>query len=311
MVVLLIYLFAFLFGFLLILGLGYRPEAWVVVKRLQDISEGGDAGIEAAIANRYRVAWWERVGLPALRLLGKALVRFTPVGYPERLQARLEAAGAHGKFGALEFVGVRLLCLLLAAGGILLSYWWQEAGPLRLALWILIAVVGYLLPQATLDGAVSRRQAAIRRSMPDILDLLVVSVEAGLGLDGAMQKVVDKVKSPLAEEFDRVLGEVRLGKPRSAALRDMAKRVSLTELSSFVAALYQAEVLGVSIAHVLTVQAETVRERRRHLAREQAARLPVKMLVPLVFFIFPGLFVILLGPAAIQIQAQVFRVLGR
>jgi len=304
------FVMVFMSAFLLALGALYRPEAWAVSERLQEMAQGGDVGLQAAIADRYRLPAWERVTLPGLRVIGRAIAGLTPASMVARVQARLEAAGAPPKFGAREFIALRVLSLVVfTAVGLLLSGW-VPVGALRIAWWALFVLFGLLLPSALLNRAVYGRQTAIRRSMPDILDLLVVSVEAGLGLDGAMGKVVEKVKGPLAEEFGRVLEEIRLGKSRGIALKDMARRVGLSELSSFVAALYQAEVLGVSVAHVLTVQAETVRERRSHQAREQAARLPVKLLFPLVFFIFPALFIVILGPGAIQIQG-LLKVLGR
>lgn len=304
------YLSSFAFAFLLVLGLFYRPEAWAVVRRLDELSAAGEAAIEQATPGRYEQSWWQRVGLPAFRWLGRGTVRFTPVGLRSRTQARLEAAGAPGRLGPLEFQGIRALSIGVSVLLALLLARYLPVGPVRMAGVLLAVLCGVLVPDSVLNNAVYKRQTKVRRSMPDILDLLVVSVQAGLGLDGAMGKVVDKVKGPLPEEFGRVLEEVRLGKPRGAALKDMARRVGIPELSSFVAALYQAEVLGVSVAHVLTVQAETVRERRSHLAREAAGRLPVKMLFPLVFFIFPALFVVIIGPGVIQMREVLFKVLG-
>ena len=152
-----------------------------------------------------------------------------------------------------------------------------------------------------LQRTVSERQAGIRRVLPDTLDLLTVSVEAGLGLDGAMQKVVEKLRSPLSDEMVRALQEMRIGKLRVEALRNMAKRARVQELTTFVAAICQADQLGVSIAHVLKVQSDTLRTVRSQKAREAASKLPVKMLFPLVFCIFPALFVIILAPGVINI----------
>jgi tight adherence protein C len=163
-------------------------------------------------------------------------------------------------------------------------------------------VIGLILPDFILQQIINSRQYRIRKSLPDILDLLIVSVEAGLGFDGAMQKVVDKVKGPFPEELGRVLEEMRLGKSRMAALQDMAKRIAVTEVSTFVAAIYQADQLGVSIARVLNVQADTMRLARSQRIREMAAKLPVKMLFPLVFFIFPAIFVVVIGPGVIEIM---------
>jgi len=298
--------FAFLSAFLVVVGIRYRPEAWAVVERLQGM--GGQAEARPA-ADPLAAPWWERLLLPAVRGVGNAIGRMNPLGV-RRVQARLEAAGAPAWLRAPEYIGLRTLSWVGFPLLAVLTAWLIPAGLMRVSWYLLLLAIGFFTPDAMLNSKVGKRQAAVRRTMPDILDLLVVSVQAGLGLDGAMGKVVEKVNSPLAEEFGRVLEEIRLGKPRGAALKDMANRIGLPELSAFVAALYQAETLGVSVAHVLTVQADTVRERRSFLAREHAAKLPVKMLFPLVFFIFPALFVVLLGPSAIAIYNVVFKALG-
>jgi tight adherence protein C len=170
--------------------------------------------------------------------------------------------------------------------------------------------VGFWLPDIVLQRVIETRQTSIRRNLPDVLDLLVVSVEAGVGFDGAMQRVVDKSRGALADELARVLEQVRLGKSRAEALRRMGERTQVADLISFVAAVQQAETLGVSIAKVLRAQADAARERRSQRAREAAAKLPVKLLFPLVFFIFPALFVVILGPGAIRF-AELFKVLGK
>ena len=142
----------------------------------------------------------------------------------------------------------------------------------------------------------------MRRSLPDVLDLLTISVEAGLGFDAAVLRVTEKLGGVLGEEFSRVLQETKMGKSRREALRDMAARVGVDDVSSFVNAVIQAEQLGVSIGSVLRLQSQAMRVKRRQRAEEAALQAPVKMLFPLIFFIFPGLFVVLLGPAVIQIM---------
>jgi tight adherence protein C len=166
----------------------------------------------------------------------------------------------------------------------------------------LAGVVLLLLPDFLLQQAIGRRQYQIRKSLPDILDLLIVSVEAGLGFDGAMAQVMEKMKGPFPQELRRVLQEMQLGKARVIALKDMAARINVTEVSTFVAAIYQADQLGVSMAKVLHVQAETMRVARSQRIREMAAKLPVKMLFPLVFCIFPAIFAILIGPGILSIM---------
>ena len=145
------------------------------------------------------------------------------------------------------------------------------------------------------------RGKEIQRDLPDILDLLTVSVEAGLGFDAALVKVVERKKGPLADEFGIVLREIRVGKPRKEALRELSERVKVDDITSLVSAVIQADQLGVGISNILRIQAEQVRTKRRQQAEESAMKAPIKMLFPLVFFIFPTLFVVLLGPAIIQI----------
>ena len=163
------------------------------------------------------------------------------------------------------------------------------------------AYLGYALPEFWLGGRVKKRQKAILMQIPDALDLLTISVRAGLGFDGALGKVVEKLQGPLTEEFRRALAEIRVGKPRRDALRDIVPRTEVTALTNFIGAIIQAEQLGVSISKVLQVQSEQLRIERRQRAEEMAAKAPIKMLFPLVGCIFPSLFIVILGPAIILI----------
>ncbi len=161
--------------------------------------------------------------------------------------------------------------------------------------------IGFLLPEFWLGNKIKARQKVILKMIPDTLDLLTISVRAGLGFDGALAKVVEKLPGPLTDEFRRALAEVRVGKARREALRDMVPRTNVQPLSNFIGAIIQAEQLGVSISKVLQVQSEQLRIERRQRAEEMAARAPIKMLFPLVGCIFPSLFIVILGPALISI----------
>ena len=163
------------------------------------------------------------------------------------------------------------------------------------------ALFGYTVPEFWLGGRVKKRQKAILLMIPDALDLLTISVRAGLGFDAALGKVVEKLKGPLSDEFRRALAEVRVGKARRDALRDIVPRTEVVPLTNFIGAIIQAEQLGVSISKVLQVQSEQLRIERRQRAEEQAAKAPIKMLFPLVGCIFPSLFIVILGPAIILI----------
>jgi len=292
----------------LIVASAMRPALAVVRERIDDYllpqqeTVRGHPWLEDAFGNR--------VLRPLLRTLGRAANRLTPAGALDKIRLRLETAGNPRYLGPLEWVGLRVLspALIIPLGLIGLRYA-DLAGIVWVLAVIVIVSVGIWLPEIALQRIVEKRQTAIRRALPDALDLLVVSVEAGVGFDGAMQKVVEKGQGPLRDEMARVLEEVRLGKSRADALRDMGRRTQVPDLISFVAAVQQAETLGVSIAKVLRVQADAARERRSQRARETAAKLPVKLLFPLVFCIFPSLFIVILGPGAIRF-AELFKYLG-
>ncbi|MGB9587961.1 MAG: type II secretion system F family protein [Armatimonadota bacterium] len=297
---LIIALLAFGTAALLTIGLTMRSERAIIRERLAEVDESATA--PSAVDLEFEAAFRERVLLPCLRSLARIGLRLTPRGTLRSIEEKLEMAGRPWNLTARDFIGLRVLSLavFIIIGLSLVKL--METGPvLELVMLILIVFIGAVLPDYLLQSAINSRQASIRRSLADTLDLLTVSVEAGLGLDGAMQKVVEKLKNPLSEELSRALREMQIGKLRAEALKDMASRVRVQELSSFVASICQAEQLGVSIARVLRVQGDTIRSQRSQRARETAAKLPVKMLFPLVFCIFPAIFVVIAGSGAISI----------
>ena len=286
---------------LLIVGLTMRSEREIMQERMRMHSQSGGATV-SSVELDLEAAFRERVVLPFLRWLADIGMRFTPSGAIQAVEEKLETAGRPWNLGGREFMGLRVLSIALSVLLGVASAKIIDASPfLRVVLLIIIIFIGAILPDYLLQRAVNQRQLRIRRALADTLDLLSVSVEAGLGLDGAMQIVVEKLKGPLSDEMERALQEMQIGKLRAEALKDMAKRVKVPELSSFVAAICQADQLGVSIAKVLRVQGETLRSQRSQKARETAAKLPIKMLFPLVIFIFPAIFVVIAGPGAIQI----------
>jgi tight adherence protein C len=220
------------------------------------------------------------------------------------MQHKLDLAGNPYGWGPTEFLGVRLLATLVLGGlgfAVLLMAS-HLPFPQRIGMVVLAVAVGYYLPILWLRSKTTNRQKDVLRSLPDALDLLTICVEAGLGFDAAMTKVADKWDNELSRAFTRVIQELQLGKLRREALRDMSDRTEVPDLSTFVAAIIQADQLGVSIARVLRIQSDQMRMRRRQRAEEQARSAGIKMLPAIVFFIFPAIFVILLGPAVIKIM---------
>src|SRR5688572_14153580 len=213
----------------------------------------------------------------------------------DKTRRRLLLAGSPNRWTASDWLGVKLFAALGAAGlGAVLTAL-MDATLLPLGI-IVGGGLGFLLPELWLGMTIKRRQKAIMKSLPDALDLLVISVEAGLGFDAAMARVVSKSDNALSRELARVMAEMRVGRPRREALKDLVARTQVPDLSQFVSALIQAEQLGVSVSQVLTVQADQMRVLRRQRAEAEAQQAPLKMLFPMLIFIFPALCLMILGP---------------
>lgn len=229
--------------------------------------------------------------------------RFTPSGYVDKVKQRYASLGISGSDAVDRFLAVRVVTIALIPVAFVLTYLvLQPPGLLKHGLFVLLTLGLLLGPDSSLSRKVGVRKLEIRRGLPDVLDLLVISVEAGLGFEQALDRTVASVPGALTDEFSRMLGEVRAGASRSDAMRNMELRVSVPELRSFVLAIMQADTFGVSIGRVLRAQADEMRVKRRQLAQEQAMKAPVKMLIPMVFCVFPALFIIVLGPAIINIS---------
>lgn len=240
------------------------------------------------------------IGPVVLRISG-FLKRFTPIGYLEKKQHQLTLAGSPGNMDAPSLVVIKMLGTIV---GIVLGFFlidFGSGGFQRTVLFLMPIALGFFGPDAWLARKIDERKLLMQRALPDVLDLLVISVEAGLGFDSALSRVVATVPGPLSEEFFRMLQETRVGVSRRDAMRHLMDRTDLDELRSFLLAMIQAEAFGVTIANVLRVQADEMRVKRRQRAQEKAFAAPVKLVFPLVFCIFPSLFIVLLGPAAIQI----------
>lgn len=242
----------------------------------------------------------ERVGLPAIERLAGLVRRHTPAGRLAALERRLLLAGTPAGWSVDRVLAAKVL---LGGAAAVLGVLRFVTGPSTLVLLVTIgaAVAGFFAPDLALRNTAEKRQERIKRSLADTIDQLTVAVQAGLGLDAAIARVGATAKGPLGAELARVVQDVRAGMGRQDALLAMADRTQLTELRQVVLALTQAEKLGVPVARTLQVQSDELRVRRRQHAEEQAAKLPVKILFPMVLFILPALFIVILGPAAISI----------
>ncbi|MCB9432523.1 MAG: type II secretion system F family protein [Ardenticatenaceae bacterium] len=244
----------------------------------------------------------DRVLVPIARRISDFVVKLTPQSTLERTTHQLELAGNPRNMTAAGFWILRLLVMVLfgALGFLVASN--NQAGVSRTLAYIFGAlVIGFFIPGMVLRSRIDRRKQAIIKKLPDALDLMTICVEAGLAFNGAMQRVAEKWDDPLANEFGRVLQEMQLGKSRRQALRDMVDRMEVPDVTSFIAAILQADQLGGGVSKILRIQSEQMRIRRRQRAEEKAQQAPVKMLFPLVFLIFPSVLMVLLGPAALQV----------
>ncbi len=247
----------------------------------------------------------ERIIYPLARKVGDIATRFTPQNALNNINMKLELAGNPGNMDPAMFLTLQFFAAIAFGGLMVLVFIFAKIGwsvGLRLLLILLFTILGFYFPQLWLTSKINRRQHEVRKAMPDALDLLTICVEAGLGFDAAMSKVSEKWQNELSLSFARVLQEIQLGKLRRDALRDMADRLGLPEMTSFVAAVIQSEMLGVSMAKVLRIQSEQMRVRRRQLAEEMAHKAPIKMLIPMGLLIFPSLMIVLLTPAGLRLM---------
>lgn len=293
---------AFLTLILLAVGLTMQTERQIMLERVRKY--GYEEATQAPIlTDDLLPSFAERIARPLARRFARLGRGLSPSQGHDVLAQRLVSAGNPLGLTPTEFPALKGLAVVVAlaiGGGIAITA--QLGGTQVLLILILAFCLGYYIPEKWLSSKIASRKAQILRELPNAIDLLNVSVEAGLGFDGAIARIVDKTTGPLSDEFFRVLREMRLGKTRVDALRDMAARSDVHELGGFVAAVYQAEELGASLTTVLRVQGQMIRSRRRMRAREVAAKLPVKMLFPLIFFIFPSIFIVVIGPGVIQLM---------
>jgi tight adherence protein C len=247
----------------------------------------------------------ERILLPGAKRVGRSLVRLTPFDLDRKVAEQLVYAGNPPAWDAERVVALKVVGAI--AGGIgagLLMAMVPLRPVLEIAFIALVAAVGYSLPTAHVKSMAAKRQKTIRKQLSDVMDLLTISVEAGLGFDSALAQVTKNVPGPLAEEIGRLLQESQIGVSRPDSFRHLAERTNVAELQGFVLSMIQADLFGVSIANVLRSQSQELRHKRRQRAEETAQKIPVKLLFPMIFMVLPALFIIVLGPGAIKIYQQ-------
>jgi tight adherence protein C len=248
---------------------------------------------------------FDRTLRPLMRNLSGVGARLTSRERIGRTEGRLAEAGYPYGMRTVDFLGLKVVAAGAAAGLAFLVFGVALGGPSTgFILALGGAVLGFFVPDYWLSWRIRKRRKAVLLAIPDSLDLLTISVKAGLGFDAALGRVVEKTRGPLSDEFRRALAEVRIGKPRRDALKEMVARVNVPALASFIGAIIQAEQLGVAIARVLEIQSEQLRIERRQRAEEMAAKAPIKMLFPLIGCIFPSMFIVILGPAMILIAVN-------
>jgi tight adherence protein C len=300
---LLLALFAGLGVLMIFIGLARSPStntAQMVQQRLSVY--GGEKPVTLEEMELQR-PFSERFLRPAIERLGSLLSRSTPQKARQDMMNRLDLAGRPGNLTPEDFAAVRIVAAaVMAAVGLLVGL--LLANPVYLAISIVLgAILGYYLPVLWLKQKVDARRAEIQKGLPDAMDLLVIAVDAGLGFDAALARVTDKYKNALSDEFAKVLREVSLGRPRLEAMDEMGRSSGVEDLHNFIQAIIQSEQFGTGIGKILRIQADEMRRKRRQRAQEKAAQATLKMMLPMVGCIFPTLWIVLLGPAALILLA--------
>jgi tight adherence protein C len=296
-------LFAGLGVLMIFIGLARTPSTNTAAMVQQRLSVyGGEKPVTLEEMELQR-PFSERFLRPAIERLGSLLSRSTPQKARQNLMNRLDLAGRPGNLTPEDFAAVRIVAAaVMAAIGLLLGL--LLANPVYLVISLAVgAVLGYYLPVLWLKQKVDARRSEIQKGLPDAMDLLVIAVDAGLGFDAALARVTDKYRNALSDEFAKVLREVSLGRPRLEAMDEMGRSSGVEDLHNFIQAIIQSEQFGTGIGKILRIQADEMRRKRRQRAQEKAAQATLKMMLPMVGCIFPTLWIVLLGPAALILLA--------
>lgn len=251
----------------------------------------------------YSRSFSDRVVKPALDGIGKFLMRLAPAEMVSNLEKKIIMAGRPYGLSAKNWFGIQAVATV-ALPLLIVFLMLQAKADIGKTILLAAAVctMGVMIPNLILNGKIRDRQKSVLKTMPDVMDLLTVSVEAGLGFDAALSKVVDKMPGTLSEEFKVLLQEIKVGKSRKEAMYQMAERIGIPDFRSFINAVIQADQLGVSLGRVLRIQSDQIRNNRRQRIQEKAMKAPIKMLIPMVVFIFPVIFIVLLGPTVLNLM---------
>ncbi len=313
---LLIFIALCIFGGLVLLGFAFQPssETTSISQRLEGLRASGQkkaASGSLRDQDEMSKSLFVRMVIPMIDRSSKFFSQLTPITSLNRARVSIAQAGMQGKVTPTQITTFSYILMLLIPF-MSLSFAGLPTGLISKSTFILAigALLGYRLPFGYIQGKAKARQNEIRKALPFTLDLISISVEAGMALDGAMAIVMEKSRGPMADELNLTLREIRLGKGRNEALTDMADRVGLEELKSFVTAVTYIARLGGSLVDVIRIQAQAMRIKRRQRAEEKAMKTPVKIMIPLVFFIFPSMFIVILGPAGVQIYEALQQVPG-
>ena len=289
--------------FLCGVALARRPRTVTVRDRLENIGTSVRPAVRGLEEIELAKPFSERVTKPLLKRMSRLAARLAPGSNAENIAAKLAMAGNPRNLTVEMFLGLKVaVAIFLALTTLLMQFLLPPLIPpptaTTLVLYTIVGgLVGFFLPELWIKDEARKRQKAIRKVLPDTIDVLSISVEAGLGFDSAIGRICAKTHNPLTVEFDKYLTEIRLGKARREALRMIQTRTGVEDLNTFIGAVIQADQLGVSIAKILRMQSEQLRMKRRQRAEQKAQQAPLKMLFPMILFIFPSVFVVILGPS--------------
>lgn len=292
----------------LLIGIGAGIFVFALTRTRQIVADTPSA-VEVALGEaepaeeELETSFIYRAVEPLLSLFAGVVRRLSPAKRIQILRDRIVYAGLESR------TSIESILALKAISGVFVAVFTLVIRPVTVPVWLWVVALGFagsFIPDIILDGRARARQTEIARDLPEALDLLAITVEAGLGLEQAIEVVLENLTGPLSEELGRMLREIELGVDRRGALTGLRDRTDVEELSSFIVALIQADQMGSAIAQVLKVQAEQVRLKRRQKAREKAAQTPVKILFPVILGIFPAIFVVTIGPGAIRIAQSLF-----